>query len=1025
MGFNVILLTGDEEFIRSLNPSELEIVEKCEEYNVNTLTITYPLSEDISKDMNDFRQGNKLWIQGATGLKDCLYIIDEEVSDDLWQGNNITLTLEEVLVELNYAPIISQLDVASSSVLVTQSVLTDWFGDYYNILTPENGAVTSYVTLNGSMTRMSWLRSIEEQTGNMFITSYSYDNDEKVIKRYLKLVKPVNAGTTHNDIIDLGYNTDDIVYTVDESECFKSISPVIDYDSDNITRANLSQVLKEYKALEVDVNEEIPMILTQKTGAYPTYDEGVIVGSGVNKKYWRRTPNDTTFAWLSYGLFKYAGTASADGDLPSASATHKNKYWVINNDGTYKGNTCKSGDYVLCTGTKYVRLGFATNGDGTYEYYEATAWWKAPYNKQKNELSVVNANDTKTSYNNIYCRLDSDKVVYDNNEENSTLDPEEEAIEDATIEDRDNVFVFNTPKMGTLETTETDKYIIFNESCKSLKEHSYKNVTIEVGLKDLAQLTNGTKAHSFDVHNLVNVNIPSFNEVQVCVITGTEKNPHLPGENKITLASMETNQALTYLVTPDFIVDDISIKPNNNTKYTGKLATIVEDDTGDYPVLIESGLSGKLVTMNIVKPQSNRTTVTTTKTKVPAKKVKKQTLYYDKYGRTPDKKYVVGVGRKSNKRDKYSTKQYMKGLYTNKCPYCLEKNKLFYTQGGSATVYDPITGKKRTLSKKPSYGNIVCSHCGSIYSVEGHHTKGKAWDLKRSSLKKSSKTDLSRLLKGKLVYKSVKAHIEKAHVTTDKKTSTSQVAGWTKTYTTITDRNGNFSFNLNLGGMEDEDYTLEFMFGGDLETNPCSESVQCSCDVKALTATKYVDKTKDSKTNATKKSTVTKKQSYKRIKRGSGKGYSGVVSKTVWNKGKSLAKGKRNLAAVKSIANWVSNRKHVPYIYKNNFYHPPSTTLKKGGNCACKTDLFFHLLEGAGLLSQQGGPVTAYYVHMHGGGKGHYYAQLVYKDSNSKKHKVYVDVTKSSSPWGHVCSGYKTPVVGRTKYPKLPNARIY
>ena len=49
------------------------------------------------------------------------------------------------------------------------------------------------ITVNGTMNRLNLLRSIEEQTGNRFVTRYEKDLLDNTIHRYLDFLNPVNV----------------------------------------------------------------------------------------------------------------------------------------------------------------------------------------------------------------------------------------------------------------------------------------------------------------------------------------------------------------------------------------------------------------------------------------------------------------------------------------------------------------------------------------------------------------------------------------------------------------------------------------------------------------------------------------------------------------------------------------------------------------------------------------------------------------------------------------------------------------
>ena len=205
---SIIALDSKEEFLQFLDENLLEIKETIETGGLRTINVTYTF-QDLQKDKELFRLGNKLWIQGDTNLSDCLYVINTKVTQNVYDENTISFEAEEVLVELNYAPLFTQteLDVeidgvkifkagtGDGEVIIDWNSLNYWFGDYYNIATVQD-CISPYaqkVTITGTLTRMALLRQIEEETGNIFVTRYEKNPLNNTIHRYLDFLNPINV----------------------------------------------------------------------------------------------------------------------------------------------------------------------------------------------------------------------------------------------------------------------------------------------------------------------------------------------------------------------------------------------------------------------------------------------------------------------------------------------------------------------------------------------------------------------------------------------------------------------------------------------------------------------------------------------------------------------------------------------------------------------------------------------------------------------------------------------------------------
>jgi hypothetical protein len=141
---NVIVLDYNENFIEFLDPDLLDITEQNETKGIRNIDVTYYM-EDMDDAKRLFRMGNKIWISGDSNIEDCLYVINTEVRRDYFQENNVVFTAEDVIVELNYAPLFSQTDLTTKNgftlsttageinVTVNYNALKKWFGKYYNI----------------------------------------------------------------------------------------------------------------------------------------------------------------------------------------------------------------------------------------------------------------------------------------------------------------------------------------------------------------------------------------------------------------------------------------------------------------------------------------------------------------------------------------------------------------------------------------------------------------------------------------------------------------------------------------------------------------------------------------------------------------------------------------------------------------------------------------------------------------------------------------------------------------------------
>ena len=205
---SIVALTPDETFLQFIDENLIDIKETIETGGLRTINVEYTF-QDLSKDKELFKLGNKLWIQGDTNLKDCLYVINTKVTQNIYEKNTISFEAEEVLVELNYAPLFTQNELTvkidnvrifkpgtgTGEIIIDWNALNYWFGDYYNIALVQD-CISTYaqkVTITGTTTRMALLRQIEEETGNIFVTRYEKNPLNNTIHRYLDFLNPINV----------------------------------------------------------------------------------------------------------------------------------------------------------------------------------------------------------------------------------------------------------------------------------------------------------------------------------------------------------------------------------------------------------------------------------------------------------------------------------------------------------------------------------------------------------------------------------------------------------------------------------------------------------------------------------------------------------------------------------------------------------------------------------------------------------------------------------------------------------------
>ena len=171
------------------------------------------------------------------------------------------MELEEVLVELNYAPLFSQTELTTSNgfdvtttngkqeVTINWNALNYWYGAYYNIGVVQDclSEQAQKITVTGTLTRMALLRQIEEETGNCFITRYEKDLLTNTIHRYLDFLNPINISKNWEYNLEYEFiENDPITHIYDENN--------------NLTTDTYDDVEEEYDIVELLPNATVTNI---------------------------------------------------------------------------------------------------------------------------------------------------------------------------------------------------------------------------------------------------------------------------------------------------------------------------------------------------------------------------------------------------------------------------------------------------------------------------------------------------------------------------------------------------------------------------------------------------------------------------------------------------------------------------------------------------------------------------------------------------------------------------------------------
>lgn len=631
MQFKPIILSQDENILSYLQPelADIEITE--EKGKLRTLSLTYPFLDE--KIRNLFKIGNKIWIPSTSnGLKSCLFIINSDYTVDYWDKNVFTVEAEEVLTELNYVDIFTQTE--TETVTVNRARLEEWFGSWFNIgeVDPCMNQNLAVISTAGTMTKMSLLRFIEQETGNVFRTRYEKDENSNLIHRYLDFKQPNHVGVDFQEhVLDLGRTAENIVYEIDESDTYRGVAPILSLNSvsntsttennSTMTRADLKKVINEWKSLAVTKGDVIPMIVEKKQ----TTEEGT---------------------------------------------------------------------------------------NNTIEEVVYTANWAAPFHKEADDLYIVDDISTDAEYNEVRSRpdlgADEDKVTY--------------------------------PKIGSVSTSNTDKYAIYNDCAMKLIEKRYPEIKLSAETKDLNEIMGDT--NGFNVYDKIYVKVPHFDRLLSVNVEKTVKNPNAPGENKISLSNVDLSNKITQQET--YIqASDMKAKYGKGQYFTAQLLSNGE------PV------ANKTCSITLVKPDTQQTVVSNTNTNSTSNTTTVASAEgYNQYGVSSDGTKLMAIGRPSSAADSKYAYKFYKTVFQRKCPWC-GSNELYWSifwagnETGNWGTF-PATGNRESGSAE---GQIFCKKCDADFScVTGsdHNSPPRKSLTKVSETVSSTKQEAYNLKNGKL-----------------------------------------------------------------------------------------------------------------------------------------------------------------------------------------------------------------------------------------------------------------------------------
>lgn len=1050
MPLTVVLLDSNEQFISFLDDDLLEITETHEKKSIKIAKISYQI-EDLSYTKDNFRMGNKLWVSGYKNAEDCLYVISEDIDFNLFQDNLVTFTVEEVLVELNYAPLFSQTDLTikngfeitsisgESHVTVNRAALEFWFGNYFEI-----GVVQSCLTSrlqkiapSGTMTLMKLLRYIEDETSNIFVTRYEKDPQQNIIHRYLDFLNPDNSNSAWGikaefefqrelepNLISLEGETvvtediaeeDDIVdfATVTQPEPFDFNNLVCNfrYENEILTSFDLSE-LKLNGTAEIytfDINYNNGNITIKIDGKnVATISQQELTGQ-INT-------NDGSYTQIE------SATTNKIYNLPNGAVFEI--FDTVSNDVLYKqtinANLSNVQPQILDLGYNTEDIDYIVSESDTFNAIapvltlssstDSNSLTRADYNKiitRWINLSVKKGDIVPMIIQKVTSSVKPSSrsaSVVSSAYWNRPLKPSDNTDgEEKSYEYLEGTAYWAAPfskhKGEIYVADDTDTGIDY----KSIQGRQDLKVTNPVSHPKIGQVETSDE----DIYAIFNA---------VCMKLKEKRYPSI--NLKASVANFRNGFDNNY-----GLYDTVFIKvPGLSTLVSAQVVKTVKNlkDFTENTVELDSySISNKNVQKDTEIIANN------IQLKYPNKKNLEATLLDDE-GYTLKNKLVTFAVSKVDDSGTSFLKSYTKktnskgvaklqiglkpGNYTIDITY--GGDVLYGSSANSVSVN--VSGKVKKESKSKTSASKKKTTTKKKKVTTYYNKYGVSPDGKyiRAIGRASGGNELSKYGYG--FYDTV-LHRKCP-------------CGSTKLFWSIfyagneRDNEGRFPATGRIEGGSAEghifcaDCDRDFsIFGknhgtaGNLRVykSPKKSSKKQAYKLKnGKMPYKVITKTvKTKKVTSTKQRTMVSRSSYPRSQ-------SGKISSSVKSKALSIVGNSTGIPAAKKIIKWVA--KHIKWENRNNFYQSPATTLRRRtGNCCCQADLAAQMLDAAGVCTT----VDVRYVHVHRPGKGHVFLRV---------NKTYVDPCKTANPWGHYVTGYGRPGSGPiTKYPKLPFERGY
>lgn len=267
----IAVLSPSESLLGYLHPNYVEITENNSLGGLKSIDISHPLIDDNNNDLSKYDslliEGNKLYRPATADGTPCAYVIlGEKVYD--FKNNSVSVYAEELATELGSYKISRD---NFNLVINSTTALNNIVGDLFTASTVTGP--TTATAFTASLSQLSILRAIEANTLGEFEFLYSLDANGKIVRT---INWKNSIGSTINTPIEIGYNTDDIIVKVNESDVAIAAAPIgsptSDTDAFHVARYG-------FEAQAFSTSVQIPLYVTKDDEgnsingpmAYPPY----------------------------------------------------------------------------------------------------------------------------------------------------------------------------------------------------------------------------------------------------------------------------------------------------------------------------------------------------------------------------------------------------------------------------------------------------------------------------------------------------------------------------------------------------------------------------------------------------------------------------------------------------------------------------------------------------------------------------------------------------------------------------------